>query len=56
MSLKGRIMVTDHRGHQMIDTEVPFISLEQSNTGVTTPSTSQSQTPPPEFRFTFLTL
>ena len=39
-------MVTDYRGHQMIDTEVPFISLEQSNTGVMTASTSQAQKSP----------
>ena len=30
----------------MIDTEVPFISLEQSNTGVITASTSQAQKSP----------
>ena len=41
MHLKGRIIIANHRGHKMIGTEVPFISLEQSNTGVMTPLTSQ---------------
>ena len=46
MCLKGRIIITDHRGHQMIDTAVSFISLGQSTTGVMTPSTSQAQKSP----------
>ena len=46
MNLKGRIMVTGHRGHQIIDIEVPFIALQQSNRGVMTPSPYQAQNSP----------